>query len=190
MTRRIFVTVKRGMTDETAVCVFPWEKRLLERIHGGQVEDRSIDEMCELHGPVKIERNRVQIKREGGEKPDVPPNLREQLEAMTRVDPDEDPMNDPAAEYNRLSDKYGMDNEVKLSVVALIYGQFDSGAFEAAMKAASAPAPKKAAAQASERPIEKMTINELRANLRQAGIDFDATATKEQLADLLATATA
>ncbi len=192
MTQRIFVTVKRGMTDETAVCVYPWEMRLLERIHGGSVKERSIDELCEMHGPVKIEKNRTQIKREGGEKPDAAPDLREQLMAMARVDPDEDPTQDPAAEYNRLIDKYGMDAEISLPVVTLVYGQLDSGAFEAAMKASSGTVAKskRSPAPAAEKPIEQMTLNELRAKLKEAGIDFDISATKAQLADLLATATA
>lgn len=190
MIRRIFVNVSRGMTDKTAVCIFPWEMALLERIHGGDVEEVSIDEMCTIKGHLKIEKNKTRVKRQDGVESEAPPDLRAQLEAMVTVGEDEDPTADPDAEYGRLADKYGMDKEINMPVVSVVYGQFSSGAFTAAMKEAlqrSGSAPKKADL---DKPIEAMSINELRTKLRAEAIDFPQTATKAELADLLATATA
>lgn len=192
MSRRIFVTVKRGITDATAVCIFPWEKQILERIHGGDVKERSIDEMCDLDGPVKVEKLKFSRSMKDEEKTEVAPGLREQLEAMVVVPEDEDPANDPDAEYSRLEVKYGADKEIPMPVVAVVYGQLNSGAFAAAVKEAqrSAPAKKAAKKVELEKPITEMSINDLRSKLRAEGIEFDVTSTKAELADLLATATA
>lgn len=188
MTRRIFMTVTRGMTDKTPVCIYPWEKRLLELIHGGDVQEVSIDEMCSLSGAVKIER----VKQPRiGKNPDDPESdpaltLRQQMEAMVVVDPDYDPAQDPAGEYGRLIDKYGMDKDMPLPVVTRIYGEFDSGTFAAALEAAAkTDEPRK-----PSKPVADMSINELRAELTARGIDFDRTATKEEMRDLLEMATA
>lgn len=196
MTERIFCTVKRGITDATAVCIYPWEKPILERIHGGEVEEVSIDAMCDLKRPVKVEKLKFSRTVPDGEKPDPAPDLRAQLEAMVVVPEDEDPALDPDAEYNRLESKYGMDKDVNVPVVGFVYGQLNSGTFALAVKEAqkSIGKPKvKAKAKAAiklDKPLEEMSINELRSKLRNEGIEFDPTATKIQLADLLATATA
>lgn len=193
MIRRIFVTVGRGITDATAVCVFPWELSILERIHGGSVVETSIDKMCDLQGAVRVQKNAY--KRLDNVESEPPPNLRQQLEAMATVHPDEDPTEDPDTEYNRLAEKYGMDKEVSMPVVSVVYGQLSSGAFQDALRAARERAEedaREATANGVPRPksVEEMTINELRTALRKVGIDFDPKATKVQLADQLVTAVA
>lgn len=184
MTRRIFVTVSRGMTDKTAVCIFPWEKPILEQIHGGEVAEVSIEDLCDLKGPVKVEKNKDRLKRQDGVESEPPPDLRAQLEAMCAVDDEDDPVNDPEGEYGRLVDKYGMDKDVPLPVVTRVYGEFISGAFAAALKQAAGS--RKRAGKAPD----EMSINELRSALRAEKIDFEPTATKDELRDLLTTATA
>lgn len=180
---RIFVTVDRGMTDKTSVCVYPWEKAILEQIHGGGVQEVTIDEMCDLKGPVKVEKVKHVRVLDDGKLPDSGLTLRQQLVDMAKVDPEDDPTQDPEAEYSRLIDKYGQDKEVPLPVVTRVYGEYISGAFAAALKAAREAA-------GTSKPIDEMNINELRAALRADGIEFDKKATKEELRDLLATATA
>jgi len=182
LTRRIFVNVSRGMTDKTAVCVFPWEKAILEQIHGGEVEEVSIDEMCALKGAIKVEKTKFKRELPDGAERDKAPDLRAQFEAMVVVPEDEDPSADPDAEYGRLVDKYGMDKDINMPVVTVVYGRVESGGFAAAIKAA--------AKSSGEKAVEDMSINELRTKLRAEGIDFAPTAKKAELADLLATATA
>jgi len=181
MSRRIFVTVGRGMTDKTPVCVFPWELRILQQIHG-EVVEVTIDQMCDLKDAVKTEKIKHTRSMDAGVKPDQAPTLRQQLETMAMVDPESDPVNDPEAEYIRLGDKYGMDKEIPLPVVTRVYGEFSSGAFAAALKEYSEGV--------QDKGPDEMSINELRTKLRAEGIDFEKTATKEELRDLLATATA
>ncbi len=194
MTRRIFCTVKRGITDATAVCIYPWEKAILERIHGGEVEEQTIDEMCDLKKPLKVEKLKFSRAMSDNAKPDQAPGLREQLEAMVIVDPEEDPANDPDAEYSRLEAKYGADKEIPMPVVGVVYGQINSGAFRAAVKEAQHAISKaKASSKESpklDKPIEDMTINEVRTALRAQGIDYPQTGKLADLRDLLATATA
>lgn len=185
---RIFVNVSRGMTDKTAVCVFPWEKAILEQIHGGDVEEVSIDQMCDLKGPIKVEKIKFSRKIEDGKTQDNAPNLRAQLQEMIQVSEDDDPTKDPDMEYGRLVDKYGADKDINVPVVTRVYGEFNSGAFTAALKEAKRSGRK--AAASTDKTVETMSINELRKALRSAGIEFDQTATKVELADLLATATA
>lgn len=122
MTRRVFVNVQRGITDSTAVCVFPWETNILMHIHRGAVQEVTIDQQCEKHKEVvKVEKVKIKHSQH------LAPTLREQLEVMEYVAPDDDPANDPQAEYNRLADKYGMDKDVPLPVVTRIYGEFLPG---------------------------------------------------------------
>ena len=190
MIRRIFVNVGRGVTDKTAACVFPWEKPILERIHGGSVEEVSIDEMCNLKGAARVEKNRS-YQRQDGVESEVPPNLRAQLEAMATVGENDDPSEDPQTEYNRLVEKYGMDAEVKMPVVSVVYGLATAGAFEREVQDAVARAKTEAPrAKRQGKPVEEMSINEVRKALRDAGIDYDQKAKLPELRDQLATATA
>lgn len=197
MSRRVFVTVTRGMTDKTAVCVFPWEIDLLSLVHGQEIQEVSIDQMCDMQGAVKIEKQRLKHTKMH------PPSLREQLEAMVYVSPEDDPCNDLAAEYNRLGEKYGMDKEFPMPIVERIFGQFTSGAFEAKLKEyAKDRAPKPAFltnaedAEATEygAPQEKepssMSREELRAALRTRGIAFKAVEGRAELAEKLEAALA
>lgn len=190
MTRRIFVNVKRGITDNTAVCIFPWEQKILERIHGGDVEEVSIDQMCELKGHVKVEKLKFTRSMEDGAKAEQAPNLRAQLEAMVVVSDEEDPAHDPDGEYNRLESKYGMDKEVNMPVVTIIYGQLNSGAFAAAVRESQGGLKGVRQASTAEKPVSEMSINEVRTALKDAGIEYDRTAKLPALRDLLATATA
>jgi hypothetical protein len=56
MLKRIFITIRRGITDATAVCVFPWEKPLIEEIHGGNATLVTIDQMCSKDGVKSVKR--------------------------------------------------------------------------------------------------------------------------------------
>jgi hypothetical protein len=184
VTVRIFINVRRGPTDATAVCVFPWEKQILEHIHGQETQQVSIDDLCNVGKVVKVEK--VKFKYEGKPGPD----LRAQLEAMAFVEPDEDPANDPAAEFSRLIEKYGMDSEVKMTVAELIYGRFETGMFERLVKEFGAeripkPAHLKAQGEGLEKPPSKMNVGELRAALNERGIDWDASEGKQALREKL-----
>lgn len=163
MSRRIFVTVERGPMDKTASCVFPWEVQLLQHIHGGAVKEVSLDELCSMEGAASVEK--LKPKRQGAVLNG--PDLREQLEAMVYVSPEEDPANDPAAEFARLSQLYGMDAELPILVVARIYGEYNSGGFERvlekhAKERAKKPERLKAQEEGLDAAPDKLSIAELR----------------------------
>lgn len=188
--KRIFVQVSRGMTDKTAVCVFPWEMAILSQIHGGDVEEVSIDSMCALKGAVKVQKNTYKraYGTDGDPPPEVAPSLRKQLEAMAHVPDDESPVADPESEYGRLADKYGFDKEMPIPVVTRVYGEFMSGAFTAALKQAAESQVDQPSSK-PDKPIAEMSINEVRAELSKHGIDYEKTATKAELVDQLEMAT-
>jgi len=121
VTQRVFAQVTRGMTDKTAVCVYPWEVRLLEAVHGQGVEVVSIDQMCDMGKTVRVEN--VKLNHTDHQAP----SLRQQLIDMACVDPDSDPARDPESEYGRMAEKYGMDKEVPLPVVTRLYGESSPG---------------------------------------------------------------
>lgn len=184
MTARIFCNVKRGITDATAVCVYPWEKRLLQHIHGPEVEEVSIDKMSDIKGFIKKEK--IKFKYDGVAGPD----LRQQLEGMVYVDPEDDPALDPASEYARLEGVYGMDNEVKMAVVTVIYGHFDSGGFEKvlqefAQQKAAKPMHMKAAGEGLDKAPSKMNVGELREALTARNIDWETSEGKSILREKL-----
>jgi len=176
VSRRVFATIRRGMTDATAVCVFPWELDILALVHGQEVKEVSIDEMCSLNGAVKVEKQKLKHSTV------APPDLRAQLEIMAYVDPEEDPANDPASEYNRMAEKYGMDKELPIACVTRVYGEFTSGAFEAKLREhAQDVAPRPAPA----RDLEDMSVKELRAMLTDRGIEWKPTESKAALIEKL-----
>lgn len=185
MTRRVFVNVGRGMTDKTPACVYPWEVEILAQVHGQEVVEVSIDQMCSMPGAAKVEK--LKLKKLAQLKQKYAPNLREQLELMAYVDPDEDPANDPASEYNRMVEKYGMDKEFPIPIVERIFGTFSSGAFTAKLK--------EFAGDKQERPklldaedapdLAELTIAQLRTLAKDRGIAFKSTDTKVDLIEKL-----
>lgn len=184
MSRRVFVNVTRGMTDKTAVCVFPWEIDVLALVHGQEVKEVSIDDMVRMDGAVKVEKQK--LKKLAQLKQTYAPDQRAQLEAMCYVAPDEDPAHDPAAEYNRLAEKYGMDKDVPFPCVTRVYGEFSSGAFTAKLKEhaedrADKPAHLAAEEEGSKAPSD-MSREELRAQLKEMGIGFKVTESRDALA--------
>jgi hypothetical protein len=184
VSRRVFVTVSRGMTDKTAVCVFPWEIDILSLVHGQEIKEVSIESMCSMEGAVKVEKHKLKHSNV------QPPELRHQLEIMAYVDPEEDPANDPAAEYGRMVDKYGMDKELPIPCVARVYGEFSSGAFAARLKDhAKDRMPKPAALKAADEGLGKapdqMTVGELRNALNERSIPWKVTEGKAALATKL-----
>lgn len=185
MTVRIFLNVNRGPMDATPVCVYPWERRLLEHIHGQEVELVSIDDMAKVQeGVVRTEK--VKFKYDGLPGPD----LRQQLEAMAYVDPEDDPAIDPSSEYSRLEEKYGMDGGVKMPVVAVIYGLFESGGFERVLKEfcderIPKPMHLRASGEGLIKPPNKMNVGELRVALTERGIEWDTADGRKVLLEKL-----
>ena len=118
MTYRVFVNVNRGIMDSTAVCVFPWEVLLLEEIHGEQAQMTNPEEMSAIRGARSIKA----IKMPYNEEADPVLPLKEELIARQRVAPGDDPLHDPASEYERLVSLYGMDKELPMPVVKKVYG--------------------------------------------------------------------
>jgi len=133
---KVFMLIQRGMTDRTPACVWPWEKPILEEIHGANAVEVSIDELCDLRGAVKVEKvkpiargldvNGKQVRSEEA------PSLRAQYEAMLKLDPNANPLDDPESEFGRMVDKYGMHLNVNLPNVEKVYGSV--GNFRRAMR--------------------------------------------------------
>lgn len=203
MSYRIFMTINRGMTDKTAVCVFPWEKPLLEEVHGSGAEEVSIEEMVDIKKgvakvkPIKIKADRVGVS-------EAPPLLKDQLQKMTVVDNEDDPKYDLDTEYGRLAEKYGMHPDVALPVVEKVYGS--PTLFKQAVRPflGTTPPPdeidpteargarprQEAGSEAPEKPIAEMGRNELKAFLHKHKIEFSAKASIDDLRDLAETALA
>ncbi len=187
MSRRIFVNVGRGMTDKTPACIYPWEVDILALVHGQEITEVTIDEMCSMKGVAKIETQK--LKKLSQLKQKYAPNLRGQLELMAYVDPEDDPASDPAAEYNRMAEKYGMDKEFPVPIVERIYGQFSSGAFTAKLKEfADERMPRPAVLDQTDEPgssLADLSMAELRQQCRDRGVSFKATEGKASLIDKL-----
>jgi hypothetical protein len=185
VSRRIFVNVRRGPMDNTAICVYPWELPCLELVHMNSVEEVSIDQMATTKdGRVKVEK--LKLKHT-----EVPaPDLRSQLEAMVYVDPEDDPANDAAGEYERLAGKYGMDKDFPMAVVERIYGAFSSGAFEAKLKEfgkdhAEKPTFLRATEEGLAKHPKDMKVGELRKALTERGVKWNPRQGQPVLAQML-----
>lgn len=185
MTTRIFCNVKRGAMDATAVCCYPWEKKLLEHIHGQDVEEVSIEKMSTVKDGV-IKKEKIKFKFDGLPGPD----LRQQLEGMAYVDPEDDPALDPASEYGRLANVYGMDHDLPIPVVTRVYGEFDAGGFtkvleEFADQNSPKPVHLKAAGEGLLKAPNKMNVGELREALTARNIDWETSEGKTALREKL-----
>lgn len=188
MSRRVFALVKRkGNMDETAVCVFPWELPILQLIHGQEIKEATIESMStfgKAQGVVKIQKEKLKYRGEGA------PSIKDQLEIMAYVDPDEDPALDPATEWNRMVEKYGMDTEMPVPVVERVYGQMEGGRWEKALREAAKerstkPVYLKAIDEGMGKPPKQMTVAELRDELDKRGVTWVPKQKKEELITLL-----
>lgn len=172
MTRRIFVKVNRGMTDATAVCIYPWERDILQLVHGQDCEEVTIDQMCSMKDVVKVEKLKFNHSNE------TPPSLRDQLIAMATVEPEADPALDPQTEYGRMVEKYGMDKDLPIPCATRVYGEFTSGTFASKLK-------HYADEGAPSISVETMTVSEMREELKRRGTHFPPEANKTVLRELL-----
>lgn len=189
MSRRVCAVIGRGMTDKTAVWVFPWELAILQLVHNDSVEQKTIDELCDLKKPLKVEKQKLKHSEV------APPDLRQQFEIFEYVDPDEDPAKDPASEFDRMVAKYGMDKEFPMPCVERVYGQFSSGNFERMLKEkaedrAEKPNYLKAIDEGMSRSPLDMTVGELRKELSARSIKWAVRDGQEQLAAKLEAALA
>jgi hypothetical protein len=197
MLKRIFILVSRGMTDATAVCVFPWERPLVEEIHGGNAQVVSIDQLCNRDGVSKIQDVRKVVKlptrlnKEGEEMvPDAGMTPRQQYERMTVVADIDNPMHDTASEWGRMIEKYGMHPEIKMMVVEKIYGNQTN--FRKCMRDFAAGRTPEFLQDVDDDEIEgdvkavsEMSADEMKAELKRKGIAFKKNASKNELEALL-----
>lgn len=183
--QKVFMLIQRGLTDKTAICVWPWEQPILEEIHGGSAVAVTLDEMCDLKQPVRVKQLKLRHSQ-GGKML----TLREQLEAMVKLDPDTNPLEDPETEYDRLVGAYGRHLEVNLPNVTKVYGSI--GNFRRAMRDyangrvpdfldVSGPIQVEGEKKASD-----MTDAEIRAVLKEKKIPIPKNADREELEELLA----
>lgn len=181
MSRRVFAVIGRGMTDKTAVCVFPWELAILQLVHAQEVIEVPIEDMVKMKdGVVKVEKQKTKHSQ------NPPPDLRQQYEIMAYVAPDEDPALDPGAEYQRMADKYGMDKDLPMACVSRVYGEFSSGGFTKVLaEHATDRAPKPTYLKAQDEGMDKapadMTVGELRKEITARGLKWAPRDGKETL---------
>lgn len=190
--KRVFAIVTRDMTEKTAVCVFPWEMKLLEHIHGQDVQQTTLDELCSIKGAVKV----VKIKLPHADHPDIQPaeapGLRAQLETMVSVPADDNPAREPETEYGRLAEKYGADKEVNEPVVTRVYGMYSSGHFATVLRQYNRgidPFKVEEPVEGDKSPSD-MTTAELREELTARQIEFKPKDSREQLEEKLVEAMA
>lgn len=190
MLSRIFMTIKRGITDATAVCVFPWERPLIEEIHGGNATVVTIEQMCSKDGVKSSKRLKLNESRRDQDdspmKPEYAPDMREQLEIMARVHPDNNPMDDPSGEYARLEGYYGMHPKIELSVVEKVYQ--NERFFRSCMRDfAAGRTPDflmEDDGEDGDKAIGDMTPDELREVLTKLGVAFPPKANRAKLEEM------
>jgi hypothetical protein len=171
VTVRVFMKVHRGPMDATAVCVYPWEKPLIEMVHGQDATIVTIDEMCKMtDGVASVAKLKLKHTKHHA------PDMRQQLEGMCYVDPETDPAQDPDTEYGRLLQKYGMDKDLPIPVVTRVYGEVNAGAFAKVLKEFSKekmdmPEHLKAVEEGMI-PLNQMSVAQLREALDKRGIEW------------------
>lgn len=119
LSRRVLVSVDRGITDNTARVVWQHEIPLLEAIHGEgkvvPVDPKGLDEgYSSKINPALLIHNKASD----------PTERPSEAQALGYVF-----AGDVAAEYERLAQVYGRHPEVPVSVVEHVYGRFAEGRF-------------------------------------------------------------
>ena len=154
LSRRVLVVVNRGLTDKTPTVVWEHEIPLLEAIHGeGTV---AVDQA----GAIALDEK---FKAKPGDELKRPPSKAIGLEDVF--------YGDPAEEYDRLRNVYGMHPEVKVPVVEYVYGRFQDGRFAAMVQSAE---------------LEDLSEKQLRDLLAVQRIETAPTATRKDLITQLA----
>jgi hypothetical protein len=186
MSYRVPVTVDRGTMDKTLVWIYPWEKQLLEEVQRGEVTEHTLDEISSLAGassvvPIKLPSGGQRETLKGGEflPVETAPSLREQFEAMAKVDPSRDPINDPEGEWIRLLNVYGMHPTVPMSVAEKVYGnesRFKDALAQFAHSLGSVAEPNLTDAEPAD-----MSRQEIMRALKAQGIKFAITEKRDEL---------
>ena len=115
LSRRVMAHVKRGLTDETAVVVWQHEIPILEEIHGeGNVSEVTAEAAKGLDAGYKAKK---------GDLMKLPPSVSIGLGEVFD--------GEPAVEYERLVQLYGMHPKVEMPMVEKVYGRFKEGKFSA-----------------------------------------------------------
>jgi hypothetical protein len=185
MSYRIPVTVERGTMDSTLAWVFPWEVPLIEEVQRGEVRTLTLEEISSLAGAKEVKQMKLPSggKRKRLNKDefvDVPfaPGLKEQFETMQKVDPENDPANDPEGEWNRLLNVYGMHPTVALPTVEKVYG--NEANFKRALQQFRGKRPE-AEEDLSDKSPAEMTRPELMRALKERGVRYSFSAKRDDL---------
>lgn len=178
--KRVLLKIDRGPMEKTTVAVFPWEQPLLEEIHGS-VAEVTVAEVLDMKSPTKIEMAKLKHAPAHGL------SMEEQTLRMLEVDPELDPMNDPDTEWARLENFYGRHPKIDLSVAEKVFGgrqQFKMWVKE--FVASGAPPDREDDESASaDVAIADMTAKQLRARLKELGIEAAKSASRDELAEML-----
>lgn len=192
------MTIKRGITDATLMCVYPWERPLIEEIHGGNAVVISIDSLCSTEGvknvkPIKP-KERVDLN---GKKmvADMGGTQRQKYEAMVAVDPEENPLQDPDAEWGRMVERYGMHPDIKVTVVEKVYGssrmfrqcmrEFAAGKVPEFLRDDDAEDSTVDDVAGETLAVADMTAEQMRKELTERGVTFKKGAARDDLEALL-----
>jgi hypothetical protein len=116
--KRVLVHVKRDMTETIPTIVFCHEFAILQVIHGDAAVSLVEDP----------EKSIAQFNAEGMDADEI---ARQVASKKLLLEPSDV---DPAGEYNRLIDRYGMHAEVKMPNVEYVYGRVNSSAWRDALK--------------------------------------------------------
>lgn len=159
MSKRVLVLVQRAgnganVTDKTPTVVWEHEVSILEEVHGEGAVSVIADVEDMLDNSVTKDRKAII----------------DHIVKTNRIG--EEFSGDPFEEYQRLSIKYGMHTEVRLSNVEKVYGSFREGAFTNACGNAGAD-------------YEEMTIGQLRTLCDELGISYKASDKRVHLASAI-----
>ena len=147
---RVLIDIKRGPMSSTTKPFRPWEVPILREIHG----EENLRQITSGE-PIAHARTLGMLGEEEFSFDDIP------------------------LEYDRLAQFYGMHSEVKISNCERVYGLFEDGKFEQAVRAACAG--KKVADVSSKRDKRRVSLDGLRDQADELGIEWTPSMTPADL---------
>lgn len=183
MSKRVLVTIDRGMTDKTGKVVWEHEIPILNAVHGTEVRLVSLDDVEDLQGTALVLAGTTQIvdpkdprfKDQAKEKVSLVEVLKRNLSIGKPFS------GNVADEYERLVAMYGTHPEYNLPFVEYVYGRPEQGRFKEAVAAVAEDEEQDYdLAHPGAKPVPlndgPLTDEQMRAKLMDADIEFPPTA--------------
>lgn len=182
MSKRVLISVDRGMTDKTSKVVWDHEVPILQAVHGTDVKMLDLADIEDLRGTALVLEGTTQVidpkdprfRDTRKEKVSLVEILKRNLSIGEQFSGNVD------EEYDRLMACYGTHPDYNLPFVEYVYGRPEQGRFKEAVGAIAEAEDNYDEAYPGAKPVPlreaELTDEQMRARLDEVGFEYPKTA--------------